>query len=107
MENYGKKIVLIQLNVTNFRIPANLVPVVYCTVVSEGSHDEWNFLWEKLKIENVAAVQVLIISALGCTKQTHLIEVRKNVMIDQYYFLFFQSCCNHIESILNFRNTLI
>ncbi|XP_055325495.1 uncharacterized protein LOC129579438 [Sitodiplosis mosellana] len=57
----------------NYKIPVNLVPVVYCSVISEGSDKEWTYLWEKFQKENVAAEQVTILNALGCTKQAHLI----------------------------------
>lgn len=51
------------------------MPVVYCTVISEGKDEEWEFLWNKFEMENVAAEQVTILSALGCTKKPHLISV--------------------------------
>lgn len=53
----------------------NLVPVVYCTVIREGSNTEWELFWEKFKRENVAAEQVVILNALGCTKESQLVEV--------------------------------
>lgn len=53
----------------------NLVPVVYCSVISEGTDKEWNILWNKFQMENVAAEQVTILNALGCTKQANLILV--------------------------------
>lgn len=55
----------------------NLVPVVYCSVISEGSDEEWEYLWSKFQAENVAAEQVTILNALGCTKQTNLIKVNE------------------------------
>lgn len=68
---------MIQLNLLN-RIPVDLAPVVYCSVVSEGTDKEWNFLWNKFRAENVAAVQETILKSLGCTKQAKLIEVFQN-----------------------------
>lgn len=58
------------------------MPVVYCSVVSEGTDKEWNFLWNKFKAENVAAEQVTILNSLGCTKQAKLIEVDRHFEIN-------------------------
>lgn len=66
------------------RIPVNLVPVVYCSVISEGADQEWNYLWKKFESENVAAEQVTILNALGCTKHANLITVN-----DLYFFHLF------------------
>lgn len=59
------------------RIPVDLLPVVYCTVISEGSSKEWEYLWNKFKSENMASEQVTILNALGCTKHAKLISVHK------------------------------
>lgn len=60
-----------------FRIPVDLVPVIYCSVVTQGNGTEWNYLWKKFESENVAAEQVTILGALGCTKNEDLIKVRR------------------------------
>ncbi|XP_031619288.1 membrane alanyl aminopeptidase-like [Contarinia nasturtii] len=65
----------------NHTIPVNLVPVVYCTVVREGSDKEWEYLWEKFKTENVAAKQDTILKALGCTKRPDLITKYFNYIL--------------------------
>ena len=57
------------------RIPVNLVPVVYCSVISEGTDQEWDYLWKKFQSENVATEQVTILNALGCTKHANLTTV--------------------------------
>lgn len=59
-----------------YRVPVNLRPTVYCTAVAEGAYDEWIFLWRKFLAENVATEQVVILNALGCTKNETLLEVR-------------------------------
>lgn len=51
------------------RIPVDLMPVVYCTAIAEGSENEWNLLWNKFKLGNVASEQATILNALGCSKK--------------------------------------
>lgn len=46
--------------------------IVYCTAVSRGAEDEWNFLWKQYKISNVGSEKAIILSTLGCTKQIWL-----------------------------------
>lgn len=57
------------------RIPVNIVPVVYCTVVAEEPDYEWDFLWKKYITENVAAEKMVILTALGCTKSADTLKV--------------------------------
>lgn len=57
------------------RIPKDVAPVVYCSVMAEGSEEDWEFLWDKCMKTNVAAEQVLILNSLGCTNNTDLIKV--------------------------------
>jgi hypothetical protein len=57
-----------------FRIPPDLRSVVYCSALRNGGEDEWNFLWDQYKKTNVATDQVLILSALGCTSNTSLLN---------------------------------
>ncbi|XP_031623813.1 membrane alanyl aminopeptidase-like [Contarinia nasturtii] len=67
----------------DYKIPVNLVPVVYCSVISEGSYKEWEYLWRKFKTENVATEQVTILRALGCTKQAKvLMEYLEKILSD-------------------------
>lgn len=89
-----------KLIVCLFRIPVNLKQVVYCSVVSEGADKEWDFLFEKFEKENVAAEQVTILNALGCTKKSHLIKVSINITIFQ------KKKCNTIFILKTFRNIL-
>lgn len=58
-----------------YRVQVNIRPVVYCTAISEGGENEWNFLWDRFQKENVAAEQVVILSALGCTKNPTILKV--------------------------------
>lgn len=49
--------------------------MVYCTAISEGNKDDWEFLWGRFKKSDVAAEQVLILNALGCTKDPQVLAV--------------------------------
>ena len=55
------------------QIPATLRSTVYCTVVREGSHVEFNFLWERLKQETVASEVLNLLNGLACTQDPSLI----------------------------------
>lgn len=57
------------------RVPVNVRPVVYCTAITEGNVTTWNFMWNRFLTENVAAEQVVILAALGCTKNQTLLTV--------------------------------
>jgi len=47
---------------------------VYCSALSNGGEAEWIFLWDQYKKTNVSTEQVLILNALGCTKNTTLLN---------------------------------
>ena len=66
---------ILKWNVCFCRISVDLVPVIYCSVISEGSDNDWTFLWEKFQSENVNGEKVTILNALGCTKQANSTEV--------------------------------
>jgi hypothetical protein len=55
------------------QIPATLRSTVYCTIIREGSHIEFNFLWERLKQENVASETLNLLNGLACTQDPSLI----------------------------------
>lgn len=56
-------------------MPVNIRPVVYCTALTEGNGSTWEFMWNRFERENVAAEQVVILSALGCTKDRAILTV--------------------------------
>lgn len=68
------------------RIPKDIAPVVYCSVIAEGSEKEWDFLWDKCMKTNVAAEQVAIFTSLGCAKKPELIKVQLRHMF-VFHFL--------------------
>ncbi|XP_052859646.1 aminopeptidase N [Anopheles cruzii] len=55
-------------------VPVNLRPVVYCNAISNGNETQWNFLWKQYLHSNVGSEKVMIISALGCTRDVRLVE---------------------------------
>lgn len=61
-----------------YRVPVNIVPVVYCAAISEGTSQDWDFLWEKFRKADVAAEQIVILGALGCTKDSKVLWVRNS-----------------------------
>lgn len=48
-------------------VEVNIRAAVYCTAIREGGEQEFNFLWNKYRGENVQAEQVTILTALGCS----------------------------------------
>jgi len=63
-------------------IPPDLRSVVYCSGLSNGGEEDWNFLWDQYKKTDVASEQVLILAALGCTSNTSLLNRYLNYSID-------------------------
>lgn len=61
-------------------MPVNVRPVVYCTAITEGNASTWEFMWTRFETENVAAEQVVILSALGCTKDQAVLKVFRREM---------------------------
>ena len=59
------------------RVHPDIAAPVYCSVIEHGSETEWNFLWNKFKIATDAIEKMTILEALGCTKQTDLLKVKK------------------------------
>ncbi len=55
------------------QIPATLRSTVYCTIIREGSQSEFNFLWDRLKQENVASETLNLLNGLACTQDPSLI----------------------------------
>nr|UXX33471.1 aminopeptidase N-like protein [Holotrichia oblita] len=58
----------------NDAIPNDLRGVVFCFSIKYGGQAEWNFLWNQYLTSNVASVKNTILKALGCTRQTWLMQ---------------------------------
>ncbi|GFY53409.1 aminopeptidase Ey [Trichonephila inaurata madagascariensis] len=54
-------------------VPPNLRSVVYCTAVSYGGEDVWNFLWERYKAAQVASEKDKFMYALACAREPWLL----------------------------------
>ena len=39
-----------------------------------GGQDEWDFTWERYKASNIGSEKALLLVALGCTKETWLLN---------------------------------
>lgn len=62
-----------QPNVNN-PISPNLKSVVYCTAIRVGGPAEWDFTWQRYLESNVGSEKDLLLSALGCTRETWLLS---------------------------------
>lgn len=49
-------------------VPADVRSVVYCTAIAQGNQTVWDLFWSRFRTSNLASEQVLILNALGCTK---------------------------------------
>ncbi|XP_014255315.1 aminopeptidase N-like [Cimex lectularius] len=55
-------------------ISPNMKGTVYCNALREGGQIEWDFAWEMYLKTNVISEKVLLLSALGCTRETWLLS---------------------------------
>ncbi|GAB1862315.1 Aminopeptidase [Camponotus japonicus] len=60
-------------NVNN-PISPNLKGVVYCTAIRMGGQIEWDFAWQRYRATNVGSEKDLLLQALGCTRETWLLN---------------------------------
>ena len=56
------------------RIDQDLKSTVYCTGISDGGEEEWDFLYQQYKSSNVAAEKSRVLTALACTKEVFLLS---------------------------------
>ncbi|KAJ8681954.1 hypothetical protein QAD02_017746 [Eretmocerus hayati] len=52
----------------------NRKSTVYCTAIKYGSSDDWEFLWKQYLKSEVPSEQELILSSLGCSKNTTILN---------------------------------
>lgn len=55
-------------------IPKNQRSLAYCTAMKYGSPADWKFLSERYEVTNIASEQIAILSALGCSRDTKILE---------------------------------
>lgn len=58
----------------NNPISPNLKGVVYCTAIRMGGQIEWDFAWQRYRATNVGSEKDLLLQALGCTRETWLLN---------------------------------
>ncbi|XP_059610227.1 membrane alanyl aminopeptidase-like [Phlebotomus argentipes] len=63
---------------TNYIIPVDIRPTVYCVGLREGGQQAFDFLWDRYLNEQVATEQVTILNSLGCTNT----DATVNALID-------------------------
>lgn len=56
------------LNPTQNQILFSLRPIVYCVAIQEGSDEEFLFLWNRLKVEQVSSEVENLLHGLSCTR---------------------------------------
>ncbi|XP_032687648.1 putative aminopeptidase-2 [Odontomachus brunneus] len=67
-------------------IPTHAQAAVYCTALRNGISDDWDFLWNKYLKTNLASEKLVIINALGCSRnQTVLYNYLMKVIKDNKY----------------------
>lgn len=56
------------------RISSNLKEIVYCTAVRVGGQEHWDFAWQRYKNTNVGAEKDILMTALGCSRETWILS---------------------------------
>ncbi|KAF5289209.1 hypothetical protein FQR65_LT00096 [Abscondita terminalis] len=55
-------------------ISPNLKNIVYCVAIKAGGQEEWDFAWQRYLASNVGSEKDIIMSALGCSKETWILS---------------------------------
>ena len=69
------KILFTNLVMDNKMVHPNYRTVVYCNGIRHGTADDFQFMWNRYLTANVAAEQLNILNALGCTQDPLLLNV--------------------------------
>ena len=56
------------------RISENLREIVYCTAISVGGQEEWDFAWQRYLNANVENEKEILLMALGCSKEIWILS---------------------------------
>ncbi|XKL66949.1 hypothetical protein PGB90_010369 [Kerria lacca] len=59
---------------TNNPISPNLKGTVYCTAIRVGGQREWEFAWQRYLKSNVGSEKDILLSALGCSRETWILS---------------------------------
>lgn len=65
------------------RVPPNLRSVVYCTAIKHGDQLEWEFAWSRYKNTSVSSEEEILLSAMGCTRETWLLARYLDMSLDE------------------------
>lgn len=52
----------------------NLRDVIYCTAITVGGQEEWDFAWQRYLNANVETEKETLLNALGCSKEIWLLS---------------------------------
>ncbi|KAF5299269.1 hypothetical protein FQA39_LY02442 [Lamprigera yunnana] len=55
-------------------ISPNLKNIIYCVAIRAGGQEEWDFAWERYLKSNVGSEKDVIMSALGCSRETWILS---------------------------------
>ncbi|EFN87053.1 Aminopeptidase N [Harpegnathos saltator] len=55
-------------------IPPNAKAAAYCAAIKNGTSGDWNFLWNKYLETNFASEKLVIINALGCSRDPDVLD---------------------------------
>ncbi|KAJ6638248.1 Aminopeptidase N [Pseudolycoriella hygida] len=67
----------------NNPVSPNIRSVVYCAAIKYGDQAEWEFTWERFKKTTVSSEQELLLTALGCTRETWLLRRYLKMSLDE------------------------
>ncbi|CAF4665184.1 unnamed protein product [Rotaria sp. Silwood1] len=93
------------LNPARNPIPMSLRSTVYCMVVREGSHGEFEFLWNRLKHELVPSETVNLLDGLACTKDRSRIVWVLNQHLNNESVIREQDMPRSISNVARSRNS--
>jgi aminopeptidase N len=55
-------------------LPRELKTIIYCQAIKAGGAEEWDFLWERYQRSNVGSEKAKLLSSLGCSSETWLLN---------------------------------
>ncbi|GJQ74269.1 hypothetical protein Trydic_g19168 [Trypoxylus dichotomus] len=58
----------------NISVPNDLRKTIFCTAIRTGSEEEWDFLWNQIKLQKTNSDIEQLFMSLGCTRDTWLIN---------------------------------
>ncbi|XP_043498883.1 putative aminopeptidase-2 [Polistes fuscatus] len=66
------------------RIEPNQRSAAYCTGILHGNLDDWKLLWNHYKTSKVVSEQVVVLNALGCSRNIDILEQYLRCAISPY-----------------------